>query len=312
MKRSLIILLLGLLLSSPAFADERFDKDLKKLSKLNSFFNNKGKPYQIQKNINKDKTIIIIYTHGALGGDQTIDNCKAVWEKIPPSIYRLDGTKIKDFTIKTYQLCSGVRGWTKSEEDRFWDIYDKNNQDVSKVLELKDKNGVFLIDKHGMTTKRKVIKLKIKEFRDEGFKNIVLAGNSAGAWGSLILYSNFPSEINGVIAFSPARSGKYASALKKNKVGRGWTIWRNYKISLIKLEKLGKVLVYSHNKDDFETPETLSFLSNSKAVQFIDLSDTSCKGKVKFNKYHGIPSTKCFADKEPKNKYIVKYLEEIF
>ena len=312
MKRFLIILLLGLLLSSPAFADERFDKDLKKLSKLNSFFNNKGKPYQIQKNINKDKTIIILYTPGARGGDQTIDNCKAGWEKLPPSIYRLDGTKIKDFTIKTYRLCSGVRGWTKSEEDRFWDIYDKNNQDVSKVLELKDKNGVFLIDKHGMTTKRKVIKLKIKEFRDEGFKNIVLAGHSAGAWDSLVLYSNFPSEINGVIAFNPARSSKYARELKKDKVWRGWKIWRNYKISLIKLEKLGKVLVYSHNKDNYETPETLSFLSNLKAVQFIDLSDTSCKGKAKFGKYHGIPSTKCFADKEPKNKYIVKYLEEIF
>jgi len=312
MKRFLTILLLGLLLSSPAFADERFDKDLKKLSKLNSFFNNKGKPYQIQKNINKDKTIIIIYTPGARGKDQKIDSCKSAWEKIPPSIYRLDGTKIKDFTIKTYRLCSGVRGWTKSEEDRFWDIYDKNNQDVSKVLELKDKNGVFLIDKSELTTKRKVIKLKMKEFKDEGFKNIVLAGQSAGAWESLILYSNFPSEINGVIAFNPARSGKYARKLKKNEVGRGWTNWRNYKISLIKLEKLGKVLVYSHNKDSFETPETLSFLSNSKAVQFIDLSDTSCKGKVKFNKYHGIPSTKCFADKEPKNKYIVKYLEEIF
>jgi len=312
MKRFLIILLLGLLLSSPAFADERFDKDLKKLSKLNSFFNNKGKPYQIQKNINKDKTIIIIYTPGARGKDQTIDSCKAAWEKIPPSIYRLDGTKIKDFTIKTYRLCSGVRGWTKKEEDLFWDIYDDNNQDVSKVLELKDKNGVFLIDKAELSTKRKVIKLKIKEFKNEGFKNIVLAGQSAGAWESLVIYSNFPSEINGVVAFHPARSGKYAQALKKNKVFRGWKIWRNYKISLIKLEKLGKVLVYSHNQDSYETPETLSFLSNSKAVQFIDLSDTSCKGKAKFGKYHGITSTKCFADKEPKNKYITKYLEEIF
>ena len=312
MKRSLIILLLGLLLSSPAYADERFDKDLKKLSKLNSFFNNEGKPYQIQKNINKDKTIIILYTPGARGGNQTIDNCKAGWEKLPPSIYRLDGTKIKDFTIKTYRLCSGVRGWTKEEEDLFWKVYDDNNQDVSKVLELKDKNGVFLIDKSDMATKRKVIKLKIKEFKDEGFKNIVLAGQSAGAWESLVIYSNFPSEINGVIAFNPARSGKYARELKKDKVWRGWKVWRNYKISLIKLEKLGKVLVYSHNKDDFETPETLSFLSNSKAVQFINLSDTSCKGKVTFGGYHGITSTKCFADKEPKSKYIVKYLEEIF
>ena len=312
MKRSLIILLLGLLLSSPAYADERFDKDLKKLSKLNSFFNNEGKPYQIQKNINKDKTIIILYTPGARGGNQTIDNCKAGWEKLPPSIYRLDGTKIKDFTIKTYRLCSGVRGWTKEEEDLFWKVYDDNNQDVSKVLELKDKNGVFLIDKSDMATKRKVIKLKIKEFKDEGFKNIVLAGQSAGAWESLVIYSNFPSEINGVIAFNPARSGKYARELKKDKVWRGWKVWRNYKISLIKLEKLGKVLVYSHNKDSYKTPETLSFLSNSKAVQFINLSDTSCKGKVTFGGYHGITSTKCFAEKEPKSKYIVKYLEEIF
>ena len=162
MKRSLIILLLGLLLSSPAYADERFDKDLKKLSKLNSFFNNEGKPYQIQKNITKDKTIIIIYTHGSHGKNQKINSCKRAWNKIPPSIYQLDGTKIKDFTIKTYQLCSGVRGFTKKEEDLFWKVYDDNNQDISKVLELKDKNGVFLIDKSDMATKRKVIKLKIK------------------------------------------------------------------------------------------------------------------------------------------------------
>ena len=51
MKKLLGILVLGLLLSNSAFADERFEKDLKKISKLNSFFNNKGEPYQIQKNI---------------------------------------------------------------------------------------------------------------------------------------------------------------------------------------------------------------------------------------------------------------------
>ena len=87
MKKLLGILVLGLLLSNSAFADERFEKDLKKISKLNSFFNNEGKPYQIQKNINKDKTIIIIYTHGAKGNDQSIDkcnSCKRAWNKIPP------------------------------------------------------------------------------------------------------------------------------------------------------------------------------------------------------------------------------------
>ena len=139
MKKFLIILLLGLLLSSPAFADERFEKDLKKISKLNSFFNNKGEPYQIQKNITKDKTIIIIYTHGSHGKNQKINSCKQAWNKIPPSIYQLDGTKIKDFTIKTYQLCSGVRGWTKKE-------LGKRIPSISYNLK---KGGSVLIDRYG-------------------------------------------------------------------------------------------------------------------------------------------------------------------
>ena len=50
-------------------------------------------------------------------------------------------------------------------------------------------------------------------------------------------------------------------------------------MSLIKVDKLDKVLVYAHEKDAFENTKTLSFLSNSKTVKFIDLSDTKCKGK---------------------------------
>ena len=45
-------------------------------------------------------------------------------------------------------------------------------------------------------------------------------------------------------------------------------------MSLIKVDKLDKVLVYAHEKDVFENTKTLSFLSNSKTVKFIDLSDT--------------------------------------
>ena len=94
-------------------------------------------------NIDKDKTIILIYTHGQWGGDQKLNGCNRRWSKIPPAIYQLNGTKIKDLTIKTYQLCSGVRGLTQSEKDKFWATYDKNNQDVNSVLNLKDKNGIL-------------------------------------------------------------------------------------------------------------------------------------------------------------------------
>ena len=84
-------------------------------------------------------------------------------------------------------MCSGVKGWTQSEEDKLWETYDKNNQDVNSVLNLKDKNGILLIDKYKDNQKPKVMKLKIDEFKKKGFNNIVLSGHSAGAYGSLSL-----------------------------------------------------------------------------------------------------------------------------
>ena len=312
MKIKLILILL-LFLNNIAFAktkfEKRFEKDLNKISKLNSFVDNEGNPYELDENINKDKTIIIIYTHGASGSDRKVEGCNKFWRKIPQIIYQLDGIKIKDYTIKTYQLCSGARGWTQKEEDKFWEIYDKNNQEVKSVLNLKDKNGVLLIDKWAGTTKRKVMKLKIDEFRKNGFKNIVLSGQSAGGWASLVLKSNFPSEIDGVIAFHPARSGKFA---KTKKPHNGWVNWRKYKISLIRVEKLDNVLVYAHEKDKFENTKTLKFLSESKNVKFLDVSDTKCKGKITTAGYHAISISDCFVSQDPRAKEIIKYLKQIY
>ena len=308
--KQILILIFFLLINTNSFADKRFEKDLKKISKLNSFVNNKGEYYQINNSIDKDKTLILIYTHGAWGGEQKVNGCKNIWGKIPPAIYQLDGTKIKDLTIKTYQLCSGVRGWTQSEEDKFWKIFDKNNQDVNSVLNLKDKNGILLVDKwKGPKRRNNVMKVKIDEFKNNGFKNIVLSGHSAGGWDSLTLKSNFPNDIKGVIAFHPAQSSKFANSKKPT---RGWINWRNYKISLIKLEQLENVLVFSHIKDKYENSKTLKFLSDSENVIFVDVSDTNCKKKLTTGGWHGITLTKCFADEDPRSKEIIKYLNKIY
>ena len=309
MKKIIIAFYIVIIFTTSSFADKKFEKELKKISKYSSFVNNKGEHYQIEESINKSKILILIYTHGSWGNERKLNGCKNSWGQVPPVIYQLDGSKINDLTIKTYQLCSGVRGWTKKEEDLFWDTYDENNQDVSKVINLKDKSGILLVNKWKSPMKQKVMKLKIDEFINNGFKNIVLSGHSAGGWDSLVLKSKFPSKINGVVAFNPARSGKFA---KQKKPHRGWINWRNHKISLIKLDKIDKVLIYSHAKDQYENPETLSFLSNSKTIEFVDLSKTSCKGKFKFGKYHGITQTKCFADKDSNSKNLIKYLKEIF
>ena len=312
MKIKLILILL-LFFNNYVFAkskfEKKFEKDLKKISKLNSFVDNQGNHYILDQNIDKDKTIILIYTHGQWSFSK-LNGCNKIWGQIPPAIYQLDGTQIKDFTLKTYQLCSGVSdGRTQREKDYFWEVYDKNNQDPKSVLNLKDKNGVLLIDKSKLNTKRKVIKMKIDEFKNEGFKNIVLSGHSAGGWDSLVLKSKFSSDIAGVIAFHPGRSGKFA---KEKKPHIGWINWRNYKISLINVEQLENVLVYSHDKDDHENTQTLKFLSNSNFVKFLNVSDTSCKKKIKTGGWHGITLTKCFADEDPRSREIIKYLKQIY
>ena len=43
MKKILVIIFLGLILNTTAFADKKFEKDLKKVSKDNGFVDSKGK-----------------------------------------------------------------------------------------------------------------------------------------------------------------------------------------------------------------------------------------------------------------------------
>ena len=69
------IIIFSLLLSTQVFADKRFEKDLKKVSKDNGFINNTGKIYLIDNISDKKSTILIVYTHGS-HGDQTLDKCK--------------------------------------------------------------------------------------------------------------------------------------------------------------------------------------------------------------------------------------------
>ena len=270
---------------------------------------NEGNPYEFDENIDKDKTIILIYTHGQWGGDQKLNGCNRRWSKIPPAIYQLDGTKIKGLTIKTYQLCSGVRGLTQNEKDKFWETYNKNNQDVNSVLNLKDKNGILLIDKKKDPQKAKVMKLKIDDFKKKGFNNIILSGHSAGAYGSFLLKSNFPKLINGVISFHVGFGGKFAKAKNPD---QGWINWRNYKKSLINWSQVDEVILFTHDKDWADTRKTLSFLTEFDNIKFFDLSDTQCKKKKLLGDYHGIALTKCFADEDPRSNEIINYLNKIY
>jgi hypothetical protein len=299
--KKLLIILLFIIFSSNVYADSKFDKDLKKVSKLNGFTDSFGTIYPADQISNKENTILIIYNHGSTV-DWKLDKCSSAWNKIPPAILQLHDQKIKNLQIKLYQLCSGVKGWTENERSKMWEAHKKSGK---LSYELADRNGTPLIKKQKQLFKQKIINNKIDDFTKQGFNNIVLVGHSAGAWASITLKSQFPEKIDGVIAFHPAVSGTF----KNRKDWPWWEDVRTQLIGLMKLENLKNALVFAHNKDHYETPKSLSFLSNLKSIKFVDISGLDCKGEAKLGRGHAITLTKCFAEKD---NNIVPYLEEIF
>ena len=299
------IIIFSLLLSTQAFADKKFEKDLKKISKDNGFVDDLGKIYPIDNISDKKSTILIVYTHGS-GNDQNIDKCKKKWNKVPPIIFNLHDKKIKDLKVKIYHLCSGVRGWTENHWRKMDDIFkNASKSNFSKII--KDDFDRIKFDDAKQFRKQKVIINKIDELSNLGFENIILAGHSAGGWASITLKSKYPNKISGAIAINPAFSG----TLKNRKEWKFWELLREYGISQINLTSLKNTLIYVHDKDDHENSKSLSFLKLDTVV-YKDISNTDCKAKLIFGKHHGIPLTKCFAESDVNQKEMIKFLEGIF
>ncbi len=297
--RQILILIIFLLINTNTLADKKFEKDLKKISKDNAFIDNTGKIYSVDKIDNKENTILVIYTHGAMG-DQKLDKCMSKWNLVPQVIRNLHNKKINNFEVKIYRLCSGVRGWSKSEQDKMWKHHEKTGN-----LGLKDSKGEFLITKQKQNQKLKVIENTINNFANNGFKNIILAGHSSGSWQSLKIQSNDDNLIDGVIGLHPGAGG----TVKNRKEWPWWEEIRYYGFG--DFTKLNAIII-THDKDNYNSPNDYSLLKKSNDVEFVNISDSKCKKKATLGGYHGLALTKCFADKDPRSKEIIKYLNKIY
>ena len=94
--KKLLIFLVFIIFSSNVYADAKFAKDLKKVSKDSGFVDSEGTIYPIEQISNKENTILIIYTHGS-DVDWVLDKCSEPWNKPPPVIRQLHDQKIKKF-----------------------------------------------------------------------------------------------------------------------------------------------------------------------------------------------------------------------
>ena len=296
--KKILIIILFILLSTNSFADKKFEKDLKKISKGNAFIDNSGKIYSVDKINKKENTILIIYTHGGMG-EQTLDKCLKKWNLVPPVIRNLHDEKINDYQVKIYRFCTGVRGWSKTEQDKMWKSTSK------KRLTLKNGKGELLFHKNKDFYRTRIIKEKIDQFKSEGFENIVLAGHSMGGWASLKFQTIHPNLIGGSIGLHPGSGGT-----KKNR--RDWPYWeevRNYGFG--DLSNLDAFII-THDKDSFNSPNDYSMFKNLMKVKFVNITSSKCKKKATLGGYHGLALTECYFNQEAQNKDIITYLEKLY
>ena len=308
--KKILSILIFLVISQTSFAGSLDYKGLKKLSKNNTFMDDKGKPYSEEKIVDKKNSLLIIYNHGSIG-DHKKDPCKAkpkfgyIWDAaVAPAILKLHNKKIKGLEIKIYRLCSGVIGMSVKDQIKY-----------SKQLESKGK--IELVDEFKNLKRQNIIIDKVEKFKNLGFENIVLAGWSAGGWASLNLQSRFPDKIKGTIAFNPAFAGPKKEWQKKYPE---WGSFREHQINIFNQSDSLNAFIFAHDKDTFEDPDTLSFFKKFKDLQFIDYSEvkaTTCtfanvNKKMELNKSHYIPQSACFTKFIDKKDYLINYLENIF
>ena len=307
--KKIFLIIIFLFVTNNLFANTLEYKGLEKLSKNNTFMNNKGEPYSIDEISDKKNSVVIVYNHGSIQ-DHKQDPCKAkpkfgyLWDAaVVPAILKLHNKTINGLKVKIYRVCSGVKGMSV-----------KNQKKYRK--ELNSKGKIDLVDEHKIIKRPKIILNEVENLKKLGFDKIILSGYSAGGWSSLVLQSRHPEKIIGTIAFNPAFAGPKKEWQKKYPE---WGAFRDDSIN--KLNKADKInaIVFAHKDDIFEDPKTLSFFENFKDLSLIDYSEikpTSCtwadvNEKMTPDKGHNIPQSKCFTKYLEDKNYLTTFLENI-
>lgn len=142
----------------------------------------------------KSDRILIIYNHGSGHGHDCKGN-PVGWGGIPVPrwVRRLDGITIAGRSVEVRGLC------TDAGDDHF--------RDAAQVCDLSICRRAKLAGKF--------IELAV----EEGFqrRHIFLAGQSAGAWTSLMVKRAEPKSVNGLLLTAPAYGGKRSERLCKQR-----------------------------------------------------------------------------------------------
>ncbi len=307
--KKIFSIIIFLFVTNNLFANTLEYEGLEKLSKNNTFMNDKGKPYSIEEISDKKNSLVIIYNHGSIQ-DHKQDPCKAkpkfghIWDAaVVPAILKLHNKKINGLEIKIYRVCSGVKGMPVKKQKKY-------------RKELKSKGKINLVDEHKNIKRQNIILNEVKNLKNLGFDKIILSGYSAGGWSSLFLQSRYPEKIIGTIAFNPAFAGPKKEWQKKYPE---WGAFREDSVNKFNKAKTINAIIFAHKDDIFEDPKTLSFFENFENLSLIDYSElkpTKCNWadvneKMTADKGHNIPQSKCFTKYLENKNYLISFLENI-
>ena len=318
----LILIFLIITFSNYSFSKEtkfekRFQKDIKKLSRISGFIDDNLNLYSEDEITDRKNTIVIIYNHGQRDGQKKVERCNKGTSDVPEFVRILHNKNVNDLTIKIYRMCSGVRALNDPQMDRTYNMI-VQDENTNGLLEIVDYDGIRLFDKVKQHLRREIVLNKIDELIEKNFSNIVLMGHSCGAFLSIYLTAHFPEKIKASIVTNPACYGE--NIKPRNVIGdkNTYSIWKvlrdDWEQKISRFSEIN-ALSFIHDEDSHENSKTLSFLGKINKFKMINYTDFGCD-KMFGTDFHTAPvypaKDNCFTQWEAKNNYIINYLEEIF
>ena len=204
---------------------------------------------------NPAQIIVVLFNQGT-SKSSYYPSCNP--QKRAPDVFKsMAGTTIAGKTIYVYYRCTSVTG------DRY--IHGRAKE-IEATLDLFLAKGVPA-------------------------KHIFLAGQSAGAWSSIVTARDAAHKFNAIIGVAPAFSGKKSRRNLK---------WQDYrKAEVQKIRKLNQLnaLIYAFKDDAYNEISDLEFLSEIAGVVFVPLDWNIIEGvpcNSKKSKAHSTVYRDCF------------------
>lgn len=211
-----------------------------------------------------ESLLLLVYSHGSRAEFRG-DRCRPLGETTPEAVRRLAGARLGGLRVAVFAFCTRARHGSFQAE---------SGRGEPKVAE-----------------RTREIAALARRFAEAGVpaRRIVLVGQSAGGWASLLAAARAEPPLGGVIAFAPAFAGPAAGRAP------AWQALRDAQAGELAAAARLEGLVYAFPGDPYEPPADLGFLAALPGVELRSgAADPACAPREP----HLSAFADCFAEAE--------------